>query len=332
MAETGRLEASAGPAPRTERQFAHRLAAPVARVADRVNFRANSLIITMFGDSVRPRGGNIWLGSLIALMRPLGLSERLVRTGVYRLSQEGWLTSRSRGRRSFYSITTDGIDRFEEASMRIYAVAPPPWEGIWRLVQILPGGDADRRQGLRRDLKWLGFGQIGPLLFAHPTAPAELIAQTLAGRGVSDETIVFRAKVEDFIGENTITAVVAAGWALAEINAEYVRFVETFAKLDVDGDAIDALSNADCFALRTLLLHDFRRILLKDPQLPASLLPSDWAGERARSLCATLYRRIAARADAHLETHMKTLDGAPPPPVEAYRARFGGLPCDTASP
>tara|TARA_R110001599_G_scaffold57290_2_gene157594 strand:- start:411 stop:683 length:273 start_codon:yes stop_codon:yes gene_type:complete len=60
--------------------------------------RAGSLIITTYGDILHPRGGNVWLGSLMKLLTPMGVSERLVRTSVYRLVQEGWLqTERSAG-------------------------------------------------------------------------------------------------------------------------------------------------------------------------------------------------------------------------------------------
>ena len=50
------------------------------RAQDRV--QAGSLITTLFGDAVIPRGGRIWLGSLIRLLEPLGVNERLVRTAV----------------------------------------------------------------------------------------------------------------------------------------------------------------------------------------------------------------------------------------------------------
>ncbi len=46
------------------------------RQQDRV--QAGSLIISIFGDAVLPRGSRIWLGSLIELLDPLGLNERLV--------------------------------------------------------------------------------------------------------------------------------------------------------------------------------------------------------------------------------------------------------------
>ena len=37
--------------------------------------RAGSLIITLYGDAIVPRGGTVWLGSLMALLEPIGISE-----------------------------------------------------------------------------------------------------------------------------------------------------------------------------------------------------------------------------------------------------------------
>ncbi len=53
--------------------------------------RAKSLVMTLFGDVITPHGGEVWLGSLIELLAPFGISDRLVRTSVYRLAEEGWL-------------------------------------------------------------------------------------------------------------------------------------------------------------------------------------------------------------------------------------------------
>ena len=63
----------------------------------------------------------MWLGSLIKVLEPLGISHRLVRTAAYRLVQDGILTSEQEGRRSFYTLTADGRRQFEEASERIYS-------------------------------------------------------------------------------------------------------------------------------------------------------------------------------------------------------------------
>ena len=49
----------------------------------RATLKAKSLIVTVFGDALVPHGGTVWLGSLIALMAPFGLNERLVRTAAF---------------------------------------------------------------------------------------------------------------------------------------------------------------------------------------------------------------------------------------------------------
>src|SRR5450432_1724828 len=53
--------------------------------------RAKSLIVTVWGDALGPHGGTAWLAGLIRLMAPFGINERLVRTSVFRLAQDGWL-------------------------------------------------------------------------------------------------------------------------------------------------------------------------------------------------------------------------------------------------
>ena len=39
----------------------------VAEFRSRTTLRAGSLITTVFGDAIAPRGGTVWLGSLMAL-------------------------------------------------------------------------------------------------------------------------------------------------------------------------------------------------------------------------------------------------------------------------
>ncbi len=70
--------------------------------------RTPSLLITLFGDVVEAHGGEISLGSLIRLAIPLGANERLVRTSVYRLAQDDWVSGTRQGRRSYYRLTTSG--------------------------------------------------------------------------------------------------------------------------------------------------------------------------------------------------------------------------------
>ena len=72
----------------------------VARFRRQRPLRGGSLIVTLFGDSILPRGGTIALGSLIELAAPFGLNERLVRTATTRLAHDGWLEGRRAGKLS----------------------------------------------------------------------------------------------------------------------------------------------------------------------------------------------------------------------------------------
>ena len=49
--------------------------------------------------------------------------------------------------------------------------------------------------------------------------------------------------------------------------------------------------------MRTLLVHAYRRMRLRDPQLPRAVLPGDWPGADAYELARALYRIAAPRAE-----------------------------------
>ena len=199
-------------------------------------------------------------------------------------------------------------------------------DGAWRLVQVLPTVSQGKRQALRRELKWLGFGQISPTLLAHPTADDAAVEAALENLGLKDGVLAFHAHTSPFVTADAIKSVADEAWELSELQADYARFLKTFGWLADHAGDLGELSGLDCFVVRTLLIHDYRRILLKDPQLPDELLPAGWNGEAARQTCACIYKAVAMRADAHVAAVMETYDGATPAPGPAYRQRLGGLP------
>ena len=82
------------------------------------------------------------------------------------------------------------------------------------------------------------------------------------------------------------------------------------------------LDAAEAFRLRILLVHEYRRIILRDPLLPKAMLPADWPGFEARRLCRDLYRATLARSEAWLDAHGSAQDGALPPPDADFARRF----------
>ena len=117
----------------------------------RPTLRTGSLITTVFGDAIAPRGGTVWLGSLIRVMAGFGINERLVRTSVFRLARDGWLESRLIGRRSYYSLTAEGRERFSQATHRIYGEPVGEWDGNWCLL-LLSALDTPAKEQLRKEL------------------------------------------------------------------------------------------------------------------------------------------------------------------------------------
>ena len=77
--------------------------------------------------------------------------------------------------------------------------------------------------------------------------------------------------------------------------------------------------------VRTLLIHEYRKIHLQDPQLPPALLPADWIGAAAYELCRRLYAQLFAGAEAYLSATARQLQRPLPAANSAAHARFGGV-------
>src|SRR5580692_3377386 len=122
----------------------------VARFRHQRPLRAGSLIVTIFGDCIMPRGGAISLRSLIRVAAPFGLNERLVRTATARLAKEGWLEGRRVGNLSEYRLSAGGRERFAAATSRFYGGPFTAWPGRWNLV-VLPPMRAASRQKIRQE-------------------------------------------------------------------------------------------------------------------------------------------------------------------------------------
>lgn len=273
--------------------------------------------MTVFGDAVLPRGGRIWLGSLIHLLEPLGLNERLVRTSVFRLAKEQWLRADAHGRRADYVLTPSGQLRFEEASRHIYASHAPIWDRRWRLILVVGDLDVRQRDHLRQALQWQGFGTLGGDCFVHPSTDLEAVFDALAADGLHDVL----GSLLPLLAADSRTArsasdadLVARAWNLDRLAEAYSTFVSDYLPIlaELRRDRAARIEPQEAFLLRVLLIHDYRRLLLRDPELPEVLLPSDWPGQTARLSCRELYRRLAEPSEWHLDTHMRLADGVMP--------------------
>ena len=288
----------------------------------RKTLRAGSLITTVFGDAIAPRGGTVWLGSLITVMREFGINERLVRTSVFRLVQDGWLQSRQIGRRSYYSLTETGRERFEQATQKIYGEPVSSWDGEWTTV-LMSGVEPATKELVRRELGWIGFGSLSPNVLAHPAPDMASLDLALERLGLADDLVVMTGRTVR--NEPGMRALVQDSWNLGDIDERYASFVERFRPLiKAHGKHVNVPPKS-AFLVRTLLIQEYRKVLLRDPQLPAELLPAHWRGTAAYQLCRNLYQAVYAAADDFLTETMETAEGPLPPPAAGFMRRFGGL-------
>lgn len=276
--------------------------------------RAGSLIISAFGDAIYPRGGVVWLGCLIRLLEPLALNERLVRTAIFRLVKEDWLQAQTMGRRTDYGLSATGRSRIEEASKLIYGNPTSQWDEHWRIIFTSAEQSPQSRAALRKALYWQGFGEWNANTFLHPSADLNQVTASLSADGLQQELLDSWTLISKIVPTPfTISdkQVVAQAWDLKQLGQSYANFIAQYQTIDSRFDKLKA-SDEEAFLTRLLLVHDFRRLLLRDPMLPNTLLPGHWPGLKARQLFNRLYSKLHEASENHLDMHLQKADESVP--------------------
>ena len=238
----------------------------------------------------------IWLGSLIRLLEPLELNERLIRTSVFRLAKEEWLCSEPAGRR-----TDSCWPRPASAALpKPHAISTPralQWDRRWRLIMLVGELAGKPREQLKRALFWQGFGMLGSDCFVHPSVDLTNAFDALIADGLGE----LLGRLKPLIAADTPTAAPPATWTWCTPPGTSTTWPPCTPALSsatsrcwrkLRADSEHALDEESAFLLRILLIHDYRRLLLRDPELPDVLLPGDWPGHQARQLCREIYHRL----------------------------------------
>jgi phenylacetic acid degradation operon negative regulatory protein len=272
--------------------------------------RPQDLVFTLFGEYLLSRSEPIWVGSLIALLHPFGLSEGAVRTVLSRMTRKGWLTSRRAGRNSFYRLTAKGRGLLEEGKARIFHVSwDTPWDGSWFLLAYsIPENRRQLRDRLRDQLAWLGFGSLGNGLWISPRDVGEHVRRLAHRLGLQRHLECFQGQR---VTEMAASELVSKCWDLPALDQKYRAFADRWQPRLDDcrvGLAEGRMSDEACYALRFRLIHEYRRFLLEDPFLPRTLLPAGWSGDQATDVFRGLHDALVGPADAYVDS---VLEAAP---------------------
>ena len=241
------------------------------------------------------------MSAVVTLAATVGVRPPATRTAISRLVAQGWLTADSRARTRGYAATPAARERWDLAHARIYATGPAAWDGRWHVVHVDAGGERRRRDQVSTTMSYLGYGRLGGGTWMSPRPSPELAvsldrldARWLAVHGALDERSDAR----------TLAAQI---WDLDSLGSAYGRFVTLAEGVATEGQ--DGPRTA--YAARTRLVHEWRRFLFLDPDLPAAVLPPDWAGHHARRAFLSTAAALAPAADQFVEHTLQRSAAAP---------------------
>jgi phenylacetic acid degradation operon negative regulatory protein len=267
-----------------------------------MSMNTRSMIFTIYGDYIRHYGNQIWIGSLIRLLKEFGHNDQAVRAAISRMSKQGWVQAEKRGNKSYYSLTERGVKRIGEAAKRIYKLHPEKWDGKWRiLIYTIPEEKRNLRDELRKELVWSGFGTISNSCWISPNNLEKQVYDLIEKYDIDPYVDFFIAQYD---GPHQNTQLVEKCWDLEAINEKYEEFISIYSqKFIIDKNKIQRgeMSDAECFVERTKLVHEYRKFLFVDPGLPEELLPNKWMGSHAASLFSEYYKELAKPASRFFE-------------------------------
>ena len=269
--------------------------------------RIPTIIFTLFGAYIIPRGREVWIGNLIKLLNTFSLSDNAIRLGLSRMSRQKLLRSRKKGRNSYYSLSKKGYDWMLCGRHRGLERECRPWDKKWRLlIYNIPEKLRSKRDALRKKLHNTGYGSLGPSIWLSPYDFKEELTMFIDKLKVSDHIERFEAKYTWFREEREL---IYKAWNIKDLEERYEKFIArythlllTFKKKALNKENVDA---GECFAERFRSSAEFIEIALFDPMLPGELLPDDWAGFKAMEIYKKYQDILASEANRFVDEILK---------------------------
>jgi phenylacetic acid degradation operon negative regulatory protein len=236
--------------------------------------RVWSLLVTVFGELAQDKGARISGPLLSQISTRIGIKPEAMRVALHRLRKDGWIDSARIGRNSAYFLTDWGREQSAQASPRIYGTEPAA-KRAW-LVLFNPGQTPTGHDVIGT---W-----VSSTVLISPKAP------------LTNETFMTPLDAETPL----------PGWMKnklcddAKIEMSQ-QFSHTLHALQNQLGASANFGILDVTALRVLLVHSWRRIILKAPELPDYVFPENWCGAICRDRVSALLDQFPKRGLADLE-------------------------------
>lgn len=255
--------------------------APLIEALHASRLRIWSIVVTIFGDCIEPRGGRAAMTELQAITDRLGIEGGALRTAMSRLAQDDWVERDREGRNSFYTLTPLGSSITLPASQQIYRAQFSDPDKPW--VIAISQTPADPSKYGPAFIVTRQVQIIGPDRIAERRAAGDLILQ-----GTPDE-------VPDWVHVDAVGPF---------LTLEYARLEAVLGALTPQ--QLAQLEPLDALALRILLIHNWRRLVLRHPAPPQGLTGPFWPGETCHAALARLYPELVKASEGWWTTPTST--------------------------
>jgi phenylacetic acid degradation operon negative regulatory protein len=270
------------------------------------NVRPRAAILTLYGDYVLNRGGEIGIGSLIQLLGNFGLSEQAIRSAVSRMCRSGLLKAKHTNRKSYYSLTSEGRSLLTEGTQRIFSRKESQWAGNWNIVTYsIPESMREARDKLRLELGWIGYGALAEATWISPYDLTGEVKNLIHRLNIEEYIHIFSAQQWSTNPKN----IVSRCWNLPKIHRKYMDFLNEY-RTKLEGhlkrlEAGETIEPSECFVARFNLIHEYRKLPFFDPDLPLALLPANWLRPRAGALFNEYHGLLSERANEYFDSVCK---------------------------
>jgi phenylacetic acid degradation operon negative regulatory protein len=256
---------------------------------------ARSALFDVYGDHLLDRGGAAPVASLVQLMAALDIAGPAVRTAVSRMVTQGWLTPVRLPAGPGYQVTDRAERRLRDAASRIYRSSTTSWDGRWHLVVVEHVRQRSRRDRVRTGLTYLGYAPLRDDTWMSPHHSAE-IDGLLEADGVHARQFEAEYNADD-------AALAASTWDIDGLAAAYTAWLDETRPVVARSAA--GLSDREAYVTRTLLVHEWRKFLFRDPGLPRQVLPQPWPGDTAAAFFDDEASRLLPAAARYVDACLR---------------------------
>ncbi|MFK5977441.1 MAG: PaaX family transcriptional regulator C-terminal domain-containing protein [Rhizobiaceae bacterium] len=230
-----------------------------------------SVIVTVFGDLAKNPGDEISGPLLSIIMEKIGIRPEAMRVAIHRLRKDKWIESRREGRVSKYRLSAKGFAESEAARPRIYAT-----------VQAFDQSSSkDWHLSIQEPAKNFGLTDANQI---------EIVPGVLLGTGQTKQTPTGAFVVQ--FSDYTLPEWVKQKILPDALLTAYEQFQHSLTEIFEELNGQPRPNRLEAAIVRILIIHNWRRLLLRHSEATDNFFPDGWVGRECRQLVTSILEKL----------------------------------------